>query len=645
MFSPSVSERATGLRSVGFLNLNLGDPSPHGGKRSGLRRLFAWNGPLVTILGLALAVLCGLVVIRLTPLGAVLFVGLGVAAVATLVEPLVGLIVALFLGPLWAYLRAEMPQVPPQIAQVFVVLTLAVWLARGMARRDLRIPCPLRGRRKEPRSRLRVSAGSWGPRSRLRVSAGSWGPRSRLRVSPGCCPPRSSLGRWAPRSRLGGSLGRWGGRSGLRGSLERWEPLLLPLLIFLAAVLLSLWDAVELSVYGVPELIKWVQILLLFLFISQHLTPRRLPWLLGALLVTGLFQAGVGIWQFGLRGEGPDHFAIFVLGDHFYRAYGTFEQPNPYAGYLGLTLPLALGAIYGTVTTWLDSGRQRLWDGRLSRGGASCSQPWSFPERWTEGRRLWRLLVYVTSATAMLAALGMSWSRGAWLGCGAAMAAMAFALPRRTRWGILLAVLLVAGGLSLYVTGLLPASVAARLTDFFHDVRFEDVRGVGINDANYAVIERLAHWQAALEMLRHNLWTGVGFGCYEPAYGDFALINWPIALGHAHNYYLNVAAETGLVGLLSYLGLWGAVVWWTWRATRQARGFPRGVAVGLLGAWTHLSVHHFLDNLYVNNVHLHIGVLLGLLAFLLRQVRQADPGIAQQAAETRRPTSQPCLRN
>ena len=32
---------------------------------------------------------------------------------------------------------------------------------------------------------------------------------------------------------------------------------------------------------------------------------------------------------------------------------------------------------------------------------------------------------------------------------------------------------------------------------------FEDVRGVGINDANYAVLERLAHWQAALEMWRY----------------------------------------------------------------------------------------------------------------------------------------------
>ncbi len=482
----------------------------------------AWNGPLVTFLGLALALAAGLLLARLTPLGGVLFVVLAVGGVATAIEPLAGLAAVLFLGPLWAYLRAEVPQVPAQIAQVFVALTLAVWLARGLARRDVIIPHP---------------------------------------------------------------------------------PLLLPLALFVGAAWFSLWDAVELPVYGVPELVKWVQILLLFLFVSQTLTIQRLPWLLGALLVTGLFQACVGIWQFGLRGDGPDHFAI--LSGDFYRAYGTFEQPNPYAGYVGMTLALAVGVLIGVFSDiWSRETRKR--------GNKEAGRRF----------RAFAPLVYLsTCPLALAAALAMSWSRGAWMGFGAAALAMAVALPRKTRWGVLLVAVLVVGGLGLYVTGLLPASVVARLTDFAQYARFEDTRGVGINDANYAVIERMAHWQAALEMLRYDLWTGVGFGCYEPAYARFALINWPIALGHAHNYYLNLAAETGLLGLAAYVFLWGAVFWQTWRVTRRADGLLRGVAIGLLGTWTHLSVHHLFDNLYVNNVHLHVGVWLGLLAFVVQRTR------------------------
>jgi putative inorganic carbon (HCO3(-)) transporter len=475
-----------------------------------LKQPLAWNGPLITLVALAAALATGLLLIQLTPLGGVLFVVLVVGGVATGIEPLAGLVAALFLGPLWAYLRAEVPQVPAQIAQVFV-----------------------------------------------------------------------------------------------------------------GAALLSLWDAVELPVYGVPELIKWVQILLLFLFVSAHLTLRRVQWLLGALLLTGLFQAGVGIWQFGLRGEGPDHFAI--LGGDFYRAYGTFEQPNPYAGYLGLTASLAVGVVAVMVQSKLVDwyigrfGRRHPTDHSTNLQIYESTTPQTHEPR---SFSLPQLLLTGTAALILLAALGMSWSRGAWLGSGAALAVMTVALPRKVHWGVLLAALLVAGGLGLYVTGLLPSSVVTRLTDFVQDVRFEDVRGVGINDANYAVVERLAHWQAALEMFRYNLWTGVGLGCYEPAYCDFALVNWPIALGHAHNIYLNTAAETGLVGLLAYLSLWGAVLWQTWRASRRAVGLLRGLSIGLLGTWTHLSVHHFLDNLYVNNVHLHIGVLLGLLAFIIQQTDQ-----------------------
>ena len=504
-------------------------------KAAASRQAWSWNSPLVTFLGLTLALSAGLLLTQLTLLESVLFVGLAVAGVATVVEPLVGLVAALFLGPLRAYLQTEVPQVPAQIAQVFVALTLAVWLARGLKRRRLNIP-----------------------------------------------------------------------RS----------PLLLPLALFVCAALLSLWASVDLTLYNITELVKWVQIVLLFLFVSDHLAPRSLPWVLGALLAIGLFQAGVGVWQFGLRGEGPEHFAI--VSDQFYRAYGTFEQPNPYAGYLGLTASLAVGFVAAGMQHKLgDWYNGRRGDSGIGERGQSRSP--NVPIYQSTSLPPHQLLLAGGTALVMLVALGMSWSRGAWMGFGAAVLTIVVALPRRTGWGLLLVAALIVGGLGLHAAGSLPTSVAARLTSFAQDVRFEDVRGVGINDANYAVIERLAHWQAALEMFRHNLWTGVGFGGYEPAYVAFALINWPIALGHAHNYYLNLAAETGLVGLIAYLILWGAVFWQTWQVTRCARGLSRGIAVGLLGAWTHLTVHHFLDNLYVNNVHLHIGVMLGLLACIIHQ--------------------------
>lgn len=502
------------------------------------RRTLAWNSPLWRALWLLMALAAGALLVKLTPLQGVLVVGLSLVLVTTLIEPLVGLGVALFLGLLRAYLQTEVPQVPAQIGQAFLALALGAWLARGLARRDLRIT-----------------------------------------------------------------------RS----------PLLLPLALFTGAALLSLWDAVGLTTFGLPELLKWIQILLLFLFISDHLTRRRLPWLLGILIGLGVFQALVGVWQFGLRGEGPDHFAI--LDESFYRAYGTFEQPNPYAGYLGLAASLSVGLLAVMVQGRLLDWYRRQTAHRPRPGQSPAPPSAAAPVRWAS---ICGIALLGAATLIIIAALGMSWSRGAWAGFGAAALAMGIALPRRARWGVLLVIVLIVGGIGLYAAGLLPGAITARLTGFAEYVRFEDVRGVGINDANYSIVERFAHWQAALEMFRHNLWTGVGFGTYEPAYARFALINWPYALGHAHNYYLTVAAETGLIGLAAYALLWVVVFWQTWQATRRSRGLARGAAVGLLGAWTHLSVHHLLDNLYVNNVHLVIGVMLGMLAFLLQQTSKGQ---------------------
>jgi len=93
----------------------------------------------------------------------------------------------------------------------------------------------------------------------------------------------------------------------------------------------------------------------------------------------------------------------------------------------------------------------------------------------------------------------------------------------------------------------------------------------------------------------------------------YALLNWPNALGHAHMIYLNVLAETGVIGLTAYLALWLAVLALTVRVIGRSDGWRRGLALGLLGAWVHLSAHQVVDNLYVNNIHFTLAVLLGLL--------------------------------
>jgi O-antigen ligase len=227
-------------------------------------------------------------------------------------------------------------------------------------------------------------------------------------------------------------------------------------------------------------------------------------------------------------------------------------------------------------------------------------------------------LTVVYGATAILLALALylSFSRGAWLGAAAAIGAMIVFAPRRLWIGLGLAGVAVIALIGLSSAGLLPASISDRLADATDLLNIRDVRGVPINDANYALIERQAHWQAALNMLSEHPWTGVGFSNYQPMYEQYRLLNWPMPLGHAHNIYLNFAAETGVPGLAAYLLLWGAVFVITFRTIRHTTGFERALTIGLMGVWVHLATHMLVDNLYVNNTHLIIGVVFGLLTVL-----------------------------
>jgi O-antigen ligase len=227
---------------------------------------------------------------------------------------------------------------------------------------------------------------------------------------------------------------------------------------------------------------------------------------------------------------------------------------------------------------------------------------------------------YLASSGLLLAGIGMSWSRGAWLGLGGALAVVVFAWPRNVLRGLLIFGAIFGLITLMWITGLLPQSIVERLStstqEFF---AFEDVRGVDITPENYAVAERLAHWQAALNMATAKPWFGVGIGNYEAAYPEYRLINWPIALGHAHNYYLNILAEAGIIGLLVYGKVWVTIITLSWRIRRHPDMLTRLIGIGLVGGWVYLLIHSLFDNLYVNNLFLHMGLMLGILAVLYNQ--------------------------
>jgi len=386
---------------------------------------------------------------------------------------------------------------------------------------------------------------------------------------------------------------------------------------YLFTILLSFLPAHQLP-SALKELFKWLATLLVFLYVSSNagrshpVIPGEQPpaqagpqaancphglWrggalnpqtLMAALLLGGMLQGLLGIYQFLYR-VGPPGFMLF---GRYMRAAGTFGQPNPYGGYMGLLVPVAYALVFTRRRGLVSSARRGDWAPLL----------------------LWVLAL--AALPVMSAALIMSWSRGALLGLVGGLALVILALGWRV-WlplSLALALLLLAGSGPLPI---LPSGFVGRALEVTDYLGTQDLATVEINDGNFAVIERLAHWRAAWLMFERQPWLGVGAGQYADEYPAVALPRWQDPLGHAHNYILHVMAEGGLLGLAGYLLLSVASFAALWRAARTPASpgrdaWSRTVGLAALGMWGHLMAHNLFDNLYVHGMYLLVAMMLGL---------------------------------
>ena len=385
----------------------------------------------------------------------------------------------------------------------------------------------------------------------------------------------------------------------------RFPPLTLPFGLFLLAALISTLGAQSLEL-AIKEMTKWIEMFAVYLYIANTFDAAKIKRALAVMFFAGATQAAIGVYQFLFR-WGPKGFLLF---DRFIRAFGTFEQPNPFAGYLAMLAPVALGVVISVALLASDFKLEKLARLDLKLGVLNFSF----------------VALAAVAGVLMVAAIGMSWSRAGWFALGAGALVTVIVQSRRAFVGSVLVAFVLTFVILLSSINLIPAVIADRFSGVADYFGVFDVRGVKVDDANFALVERMAHWQAAAEMFAAHPLTGIGIGNYAVAYADYSLPRWDDPLGHAHNYYLNMAAETGLLGASAYLGLWFAAFWQTWRAIRAAEGGWRSVAAGLLGMFVALATQSGFDNLFVHGMAVQVGVGLGLIAAIRNLPGAARPG-------------------
>ncbi len=223
-----------------------------------------------------------------------------------------------------------------------------------------------------------------------------------------------------------------------------------------------------------------------------------------ALLLSALLVSAWGIRGYIIDSGGGIHFwrALMSSGDH-QRLFGPFVNPSFFSGYLVIALPITLGVYLVTRRTLL-----------VVLAG----------------------LGFVTDTLALMLT-------GAKFGIIAAVASLAlfFLLAaatrslRRSRFVRLLAISV----LVLPLMMIFSAPVKSR-------IQAAESGGTQV----HSTVFRVYTWRATANMIKAQPWLGFGPGTFPLTYTRYTIAGYTT---HAHNSYLQLAAESGLPALLAFL--------------------------------------------------------------------------------------------
>ena len=233
--------------------------------------------------------------------------------------------------------------------------------------------------------------------------------------------------------------------------------------------------------------------------------------------------------------------------------FGPFINRNHYATWVVMTVPAVLG--YLVAHGWVHRNHQTpaTWRTRLGL---------------FDGRSLWLAAAVFLMLVALVASLSRS-------GMIAMASALGLALVWRRRHG--------AAPLSPWAAGALLLAVVAAV------IRFDAVELYHRFGASaVAASDRLSIWKATLPVIKDCWLTGTGAGTFEIVMLVYERTPSLFRINAAHNHYLQVAAEGGVLlaaPAAASLGLFARDAWRSLRADGSPSGLIRiGACSGLVGA-------------------------------------------------------------
>jgi O-antigen ligase len=328
-------------------------------------------------------------------------------------------------------------------------------------------------------------------------------------------------------------------------------------------------------------------------------SPRRLRLIARLVVVFGFVLAVYGLMQ---------HFVnprtiFWVREPKQAEPFGPYINRHHFAGYMELTLAMPLGLLFA---------------------GAVARE---------------RIALYAFASAIMAIALVMTNSRGGMLSmvCETMFLAVVAATvlrrgrgeERRDRGTRLRSAALTVGlGFAMIVavfTGVLYFGGEDALS-----------RLVGSVNSDDPTTGRAHFWQGTAEMIKDRPLLGTGLGAFGAAYPRYDTANGTYRLEQAHNDYLQILSDAGIVGGLLGLAFIVVLFWTALRRMQSQDKFRRGVALGALGGCAGVLVHSFFDFTLHTTANALLFLVLAALATVNGRVEEPDANGQRRRRRRRR---------
>lgn len=341
-------------------------------------------------------------------------------------------------------------------------------------------------------------------------------------------------------------------------------------------------------------LFKIISFFLVFLIATEHFrSADKTDKLIKAFIVIATFEAFYGLLEYL---SGHQHIFFFKKIYNRDSVTGTFVNPNHFAGFLEMILPIALGIFF----YWLKKSEKEF--STFKEKIVSLSQP----------LKLKSFLTFVSIAI-IFSGLLLSYSRSGIIVC------------------ILSLIFLFSFTIFWYRKGKIKLSlillILILLVSPFIGFGWEKMQQkfAAIETEFSAQSSRIDVWEDSYHIFSDFPLFGSGLGTFEDAFPIYSSKDRGVRYDFAHNDYIQLLTETGITGFLIIVSSIIFIITIAYKKVRKYRNERQPIFFGLLASFFAIMIHEFTDfNLYIYSNALLFSIVLALIVIEAKRIESYE---------------------